>query len=321
MLLAVGTIASAVWYQGEMARQEAERDRQELKQALDREYLYKQAFVAGPDGPEAALPDAENRLKILMNKLAKQSTVNELLSDVNLWHHELLEAQAPFLRTKALAAGNPEMVEEAFTNRLRNLKASWARAKKGWDFAKAFDEVRLAAGRVVAGDTSIEAAAGLYPDIFAGAGLESAGKCRRDCRSNHEVANALVYLAALDHWADVEEKKPQRRAHLFAIANRVDPDPWRSEFRNVQVWAGEKKLQLLLDNFDFREQSPSILVALARRPSTKSGHGALLLRKALADHPPTSGSFCTRHHAERPRGTGGLLPGSLGDPSLGWCCP
>jgi eukaryotic-like serine/threonine-protein kinase len=282
VLLVVGGSACALWYQGEMARQEeskirqdADKIQQDAKLALRREYLNKEV--------SAAVADAEQRRQDLLERLANQRQVNELLSDIDQWQRALKEARAAWRRARALADGSPDLVEKALAERLGKLEANLGAAEKDWEFGKACDDARLSAATLVDGKWDPDLAARRYPGIFAGAGVDVVlGKTDRIVAQIKQSPIRLVYLAALDDWAHYAN--PWLHFRLCAIANQVDTDAWRKEFRNESPWIDAEKLQALAAKVDFQEQSPQILVALGQRLASKKD-GAMLLRKALADHP------------------------------------
>ena len=290
VMLIVGSGAGALWYRGEMARQDADRlqqaadklrqddekRRQESELAMRRAYLNKEI--------SNAVADAEQRRLDLLTRLANQSTLNEWLSDIDQWQRALQEAQVAWRRAKLLADGSPELVEAALAERLRKLEDKLRADDKNWDFGKACDDTRLAAATLVAGNWDPWATAKKYPGIFAGLGDIMQGDAGTIVAQINKSPIRLVYLAALDDWANLVDNDPQLRARLFSIANELDTDAWRKEFRQVRVWNDEKALQALADKVDLQEQSPQILVALSMRLA-KSGAGARLLRKALSKHP------------------------------------
>ncbi len=271
VLLTAGSSAFALWYQAESSRQR--RHTSEL--ALRRQYLTEEVSTA--------LADAEAHRAALLKRVATQSTVNELLSDIDLWQRLLADANAPLQRARALADGSPDLVDANLAERLRTLEKHLAADGADWKFGKACDDARLAAVVAVDGTWNPKAAARLYPPVLAAAGLDL--KAENEDRAVMQLKQSpirLVFLAALDDWADVAH--PELRERIFALANKVDDDPWRQAFRKRSVWQDGAQLRKLADQVDLREQSPQILVALASRLA-KPGDGAALLRRAQGYHP------------------------------------
>ena len=281
VLLIVGGSAGALWYQGERARQDADRLRhneekrlQDSELSLRREYLNKAVAHA--------VADAEGRHKELLQRLANQVPLNELLSDIGLWRHALSDAQAAALYARKLADGSPELVEPALAERLRTLEADLAGDEKDWQFGKACDDARLAAATNVDGTWDPQAAAKMYAKIFAGAGLDvRKGNADSIAIQIKQSPIRLVLVAALAHWADVSRKDIKLLAQLFAIANNVDADPWRTEYRNAKL--SGKKFQEVADKVDLQKQSPQLLLSLAH--GLGKADGAKLLRLAQREHP------------------------------------
>jgi eukaryotic-like serine/threonine-protein kinase len=285
LLLFVGGSAGAFWYQAEMAGQDADKIRRDSELALRREYSDEKVSA------DVAL--AEQRLQDLLGQLADQNKLNELLSDIDQWQIALKEAQAPWLRAQVVADGSKELVDEALGERLRRLKDNLEAAEKDFRFGKACDDARLAAATSVEGTWNPGLAAEKYPAIFAEARLDV-------MQDNSDSITAyikespirLVYLAALDDWADALDDRtlltgatnPKLHSRLVAIANELDNDLWRKEFRHVRASKDKAKLRALAGKVELRAHSPQILVALARR-LPKKAEGAMLLRTALADHP------------------------------------
>ena len=276
VVLIVGGGAGAMWYQGEMARQNADKSRQDSELVVRREYLNKEVSFA--------VDDAEQRRQDLLERLANQQTLNELLSDIDQWQRALNEAQVAWRRAKTLADGSPELVDEALAELLRKLEDNLDAAEKDWDFGKACDDARLTAAISEEGTWNPRAAAQKYAGIFTNAGLDvlkgNAGAIAAQIKKS---PIQLVYLAALDHWADVSRANPDLLSRLFAIANGVDTDPWRKEYRSLEL-RGEK-FQAHAAKVDLKKQSPQLLLSLAHGLHSKSGAGATLLRKVQGDHP------------------------------------
>ncbi len=85
LFLIVGGSASALWYQAERARQDADKIRQDAELDLRRKYSDEKVSA------DVAL--AEKRLLDLLGRSADQNKLNVLLSDIDQWQIALKEAQ------------------------------------------------------------------------------------------------------------------------------------------------------------------------------------------------------------------------------------
>ncbi len=94
--------------------------------------------------------------------------------------------------------------------------------------------------------------------------------------------NALT--AALDEWAEATDDAPLR-ARMLAVSRLADPQPWRDRLRDPQAWADRQALERLAGDMRPEEQSPQIIITLARRLKAAGGDGTALLRRGLAQHP------------------------------------
>ncbi len=282
VVLVVGVSAGALWYQGEMARQEEDKIRQDAdkyqqqeKLALRREYLNKEIA--------AAVTDAEQGRQDLLNRLAGQRTLNELLSDIDQWQRAGKEAQAAYRRARALADCCPELIEQPLAEHLRKLKDDLEADEENWKFGKACDDVRMAGSVWV--KSAPKRVAQEYPGVFAGAGLDvEHGDSATIAARMKNSPIRLVYVAALDHWGTNVAQNKVLLARLYAITNEVDTDPWRKELRNAVLSRDYKQFQAVADKVDVKEHSPQTLAVLAGS-LWKNDDRAMLLRKALTYHP------------------------------------
>lgn len=101
----------------------------------------------------------------------------------------------------------------------------------------------------------------------------------------HELRHFLV--AALDHWADVNQTLDREAeiAHILQIAREADPDPWRDRFRQVEVWKTDEPLEDLRKSLNFAAQPPSILRSFAAQKKRARGDAAAVLQTALIHRP------------------------------------
>src|SRR5262249_55972838 len=90
-------------------------------------------------------------------------------------------------------------------------------------------------------------------------------------------------VAALDHWALVEENEALE-ARLLAVARQADPDPWRDRLRKGSIRDKLAQLEKLAEKGDVEQQSPQVLQTLAWLLKAKGGQGAPVLRQAVRHH-------------------------------------
>lgn len=269
-ILILGATGAFAWYQTDQARQESEL-------TVRAQYLNKEVA--------AALDDGEKRRRNLHARLANQKSVNELLSDIDHWPNQLKEIQAAFQRARALADGAPILLDESLAARLHTLEENVREDERNWDFGHACDEARLAAATMLAESIERGAAATLYPDIFAKAGLDiERGDIDTLVDKINQSSIRLIYLGALDHWAHVIDAKDQRLlTRLFSVANRLDADPWRQAFRQLPVWNSPQRVQELADKVQLKNQSLNTLLSVVQRLPEKGQ--VPFLRKTLVAHP------------------------------------
>jgi len=268
--------AGTLWYQNEQARQAADEARRSTELALRREYLNKEVGQA--------LDETAKKRRELHDTLQDPRQVCELLSDIDQWRARVREARAAWRRARALADGSLELLDQEIGARLANLERKLADDDKDWALAKELDDVRLEASSLVKGKFDRGRAAKKYPGVFARAGLaveqgEPAEVAERIARSPARYA----LVAALDHWANFTRDQ-KLLPRLLELARTADPHPWRDHFRSVKVWEDLKELERLAKEVRPDEQSPQLMLALARRLKVQGGDAAEVLRRALLYH-------------------------------------
>jgi tetratricopeptide (TPR) repeat protein len=247
------------------------------QRALRREYLNKEVGLA--------LADALAKRQELQGKLHKPERAHELLSDIDQWQTHLQATRAAFERARALAHGEPELLEEKLAGQLAGLEQDVAADERDGELARELDTIRLEASATVDVKAAYQRAASKYPDVFARAGLavadsDPAALAQRLAR----VPVRYAVVAALDHWAEVSDDPPLR-SRLLEVARRADPDPWRDRFRQVEAWNDRATLEKLAQQIQPAQQSPQVITALAGLLITERGEARNVLRRALLHHP------------------------------------
>jgi tetratricopeptide (TPR) repeat protein/serine/threonine protein kinase len=274
VLVAAG--AFGWWYQGEQARQAAERGEREKEQALRGEYLNKEV--------DMALEEATKKRADLRERLMDPRQVHVLLSDIDQWRTRLEEVKAAWRRAKALAQGGVELLDQDLADRLAKLERGLDTDDKDWALAKELDDVRLEASTDVDRKFDNRRGAHKYPQVFAKAGLvveqdKPADVGARIARSGARYA----WVAALDHWAWMTSDR-KLLDRLLEAARRADPHPWRDRLRDLAVWADVKELERLVKEMRPEEQSPQVMLILAGRRNRLGGDPIVVLRQAILQH-------------------------------------
>ncbi len=136
-----------------------------------------------------------------------------------------------------------------------------------------------------------------YAGAFTDAGFTIEGVTVRAAADQLQARSRIVtdLAAALTEWARL--RKQIRKGsddsswhHLLAVADEIDPDPWRRRLRGA--WKAkdadaEKRLRDLADSADVRTLPPSTVVLLGRllRDRVSFAEGAKLLHKAQEHRP------------------------------------
>ncbi len=227
----VAATVGAIWYQHEQAQREAEQARlaaeekqRQAELAVRKEYANKEVGTA--------LTAADDKLRKLRQQIDDPKNVQELLSEPDKWHDQLQAARADWQQAQKLAAGNEGLLESRWTAALWRLKERLEWEESGYDLANKFVGVRLRASTSVEGKVDFRVAAWEYPKVFAAVGLEVKAGEEAALAARIQASPARPALvAALDHWAAVEKNRALQD-RLLAVAQQVDPKPWRERVRD-----------------------------------------------------------------------------------------
>jgi tetratricopeptide (TPR) repeat protein len=148
------------------------------------------------------------------------------------------------------------------------------------------DAARLKAATLVAGRFDRASARRDYAAAFRAARLGRPGDDVAAVAARIRRSPVRKQLAAaLDDWAVLTEERPQR-VWLLAVAQRVDPDPWRDRFRKLAVRRDRAELaRLTREGTGKKNLSPQVLAALGRGLMQSGIDAAALLTAAQRRYP------------------------------------
>jgi serine/threonine protein kinase/Flp pilus assembly protein TadD len=302
VLLMAGAGTAGWWYQHDQLEQAEQWQQREAKEstrklaetarkareAARKDYLNKEVTAALQKGRDG-LKELHQALGRWLPDPKHPLSASVLLSDLKQWETRVQAARVLYQQAKKLAAGDPESLTPAQKARLDQLGRQFTQAEAHYRIAQQLDAIRLEAWTTrVEGRFSTALAGPKYEKLF----LE---KLKLDLRNGplsplakQVKGSALRYVlvAALDHWADVSSD-PELLGRLLEVTRAVDSDPWRNQVRNVQTWQDRGQLQQLAKVVQPQEQTPQILVLLARRleGQGRKKDAAALLRAALVHYP------------------------------------
>jgi tetratricopeptide (TPR) repeat protein len=295
--------AAAVWY----FKDQAERTEQEARDAAEKTRLETAAAQLQGEqklqheqkkvqhkymnqGVAAALDDAARPLEEIHRHLADAVAASVLLSDPERqWKRRLDQADLACQKAALLAGTSPEGLDATVQQRLAELSDQLKLARQDWERASKLDHIRLGASVLVEGkhdrSKAAQEFAGEYARTFAGWDMDFAGEEARPLAS--KIANQrlrYVLVAALDHWAEVLALDAPLLPRILETARLADPDRWRDQIRNQEVWQNPRLLTMLAMTMDPKQHNPQVIHLLAFR-LTGAEDRAALLRRALLDYP------------------------------------
>jgi serine/threonine-protein kinase len=278
---------AAVWYVQDRAeraraaaaaRQDAEQGRMQAEQAVRAQYVNKTV--------EAALIDAVRPLDEIDQHLADPLKTAVLMSDPEReWKAWLTEAKKARGHAAALAGSAGEGLPTSLKTRLAVLDTRLQAGTADWKHARALDTIRLNAGELQEGKYQPARAAPHYERFFLqDLGLDFVGSNAR-ALATQVAAHRLRYVlvAALDHWAEVLPPQATLLPTVLETARRADPDPWRDQVRDRDIWQDDSRLEKLALQADSTRHSPQVVLLLASRLDDVTR--VKLLAKALIGRP------------------------------------
>jgi serine/threonine-protein kinase len=157
------------------------------------------------------------------------------------------------------------------------------RAKKDLNLANRLDKLRMARW-AQSGPTSNDVGTDSeYETAFAEAGLSVFGHepgATADKVTRSSIRDTL--LAALDDWALGAPE--DRRARIFEVARRADPDPWRDRLRDPTLWRDKSSLAPLAAAVPAEHITVGLAAAVGGHLAL-TGEGEKVLRAAQALRP------------------------------------
>jgi serine/threonine-protein kinase len=318
MLLVVGAGAAGWWYQQDQLEQAEQRKQlaieegkrqvaeaaQRAREATRKDYVTKEVTPA-LQKVEDGLKELQQALGRLLPDPKHPLSVSVLLSDLKQWHDRVQTAKAFYQQAKKLTDSYPEALEPQQKARLDQLGTQVEQAEAQYQIALQLDTIRVDSSMVVDGDWREAQAEPRYEKVFReqlGLDLKSGALPQLGQRAK---ASPLRYVlaATLDHWADVSANW-DLLPRLLEVARLADPDPWRNQVRDLKTWEHVPTMRHLADVVQPAQQTPQILVLLAKRlhfagvrrlqsksealkqeAATLLQEGAALLRGALVHYP------------------------------------
>ncbi|MFL5240850.1 MAG: serine/threonine protein kinase [Gemmataceae bacterium] len=146
-------------------------------------------------------------------------------------------------------------------------------ARHDLDVVRRIDEIRLQQATWVGGQLDNKGAGRPYTELFAQSGLAREDEAAATVAARIQQSSiASQLVAALDDWALITQDD-LRHEWLLKAARTADPDAWRDQFRQPQVWHEKGALEQLAKTVDFGKQSPQLLTALAAVLRNNKGDG------------------------------------------------
>jgi serine/threonine-protein kinase len=283
VLLAAGAGVAGWWYQQEQLDQASRRAKEDVRKA----YLTEEV-TAALDRSEDGLKELHQALNRLLPDENHPLAVSVLLSDLRQWDVRVQAARGMYLQARKLSESNPEASAPEQQARLKELGALVEQAEADYQIARQLDRIRLEAATIVDGKYDDGRAGPAYEKVFREQlhlDLRN-GPLPQLAEQTRSSPLRYVLAAALDHWADVPTDDTLR-LRLLEVARLADPEPWRDQVRDAKTWQNVPKMQQLARAVQPVEQTPQILMLLARRLSFKGARqeAAALLRTALVHYP------------------------------------
>ncbi len=268
---------AGLWYYHDRAdRASKEAFRQAQKQTREKQVNQKMQEI---------LTDTKQQREELVQRLSDPQRVYQLLNDLQKWESKLDKIDSSMKQAKLLMSNEknllkPELIEQ-YQHRWDQCKSDRA----DFQLAKTLDKIREDACLLTKGRWDEAAVSPKYEQAFSKVGMEvKDGDLQELGRYISQTPIRYVLVSALDHWADVTDELDLRK-QLLQITKQADPDPWRDQFRNVEVWNDRDKLEKLAKKINLNEQSPAIIISLAHHLENQGGDGINILEEALFFYP------------------------------------
>ncbi|AGA28248.1 serine/threonine-protein kinase [Singulisphaera acidiphila] len=190
-------------------------------------------------------------------EVAIQAKVATALNEAERWREQEKwpEALSAVKRAEGLLAGaGSDVLNESVRLFLRDV-----------DFALHLEEIRLLASETVDGSFDWKRQDQRYEEAFRAYGIDVAGlSADKAARIRVRPRVAVAMGVALDDWAGVRGNiDPAGREGLTALAQTVDPDPWRNRVREARGRKDGNALGELAAAPELSRQPPTSLSVLA----------------------------------------------------------
>lgn len=246
-----------------------------------------------------ALAQASKVRSELHAMLEKPGGVQSLLNQPARWEVFLGSAQAELGRAKLLAAGVDGQLAADLSLWLAKLDQELANDSADYGLARRLENIRLKHLEQSLGAEwkhNHPESAQEYADAFAAAGLSALQNSASEL-ATHVAKSAIKeqLLAALDDWALHASRQPEPDerelvGQLLAVARIADPDRWRDQFRDPELWKKrvgivELTQQAMQDGQTLSHLSPPMLLIVASLLNDEPTMKEVWLRRAHALYP------------------------------------
>ncbi|MEL6108892.1 MAG: tetratricopeptide repeat protein [Planctomycetota bacterium] len=281
MLILLGGATAALWVQ----RLEAERAAEALQQKVRQDEIQASASTAIAES-QAILNPIEHRLTGLAG-------TRELMDDFDAWQIALTSAEAAWKTADGIVTDADLPVASKLPSELKSLREQLKLHRDHFLFAQALEQVRLDTVSLVNNRWDPSHAAARYEKLLAKFDV-SGGELEEVSEQIRQQPTRFAIVGAIDHWSEVltytedsQERKKNRdmQQRLFEIGRRVDPDPWRDEFRALATWDSRESLVRLFQEAAAEQQTAQTLISACRRLGFHGGDPKPIVRAALARNP------------------------------------
>jgi serine/threonine-protein kinase len=166
-----------------------------------------------------------------------------------------------------------------------DLRRRVEQARKDLTLTEGLDAARLRAAAFAEDQLDFAGSERQYAAAVVEAGLGRKGDdvAAVAARVRQSAVRAEI-VAALDDWASLLQPS-RRRTFLLAVAREVDPDPWRDQLRQPEVWDDRAALTKLALKVKEVALSPQLATALGRALDRSRGDAVPLLAAAQTRFP------------------------------------
>ncbi|MFN0019124.1 MAG: protein kinase domain-containing protein [Pirellulaceae bacterium] len=275
-VLLLGAVSAGLWYANDQARRRQEESQRSAAFTEKQDRL-------NHDVAEL-LDEAERLRKDFHSRLKDPRQAALLLSELHHWQSLLASAQAPWKRAETLAASSRDMLSSSVQTRLKTMGDQFLKDEQDRQLAFELDRIRLESSALINGKISLRSTAEQMSELLRKSGYDGGDSEELLAARVEKSPIRVPLIVAFDYWA-LTTPDDRLREHLFAVARRVDPNPWRDRFRQLDAWNDAARLQTLASEVDLRQESPLLIAGLAQRLRLIRGNTTSLLRSALVYHP------------------------------------